>query len=142
MTSNIIRCLSLVGCLFAAATGKGVVWIAISGLGGELLALAWIMLRVRNRLRLPLRASFPPLSIAGLGVMAAAALVYLGLPQAVSPIAIMSAVAATAGTALLLAAVVPSLRGDLRSAAVSAFGIQGAGGQAWDAGVRLARRLK
>jgi O-antigen/teichoic acid export membrane protein len=142
MTSNFIRCLSLVGCLFAAATGKGVVWIAISGLGGELLALPWIMLRVRNRLRLPLRVSFPPLAIAGLGVLATAALVYFGLPQAVAPLTIGSAVAATAVTALLLAAFVPSLRGDLRSFAVSAFGIQGAGVQAWEASVRLARRLK
>jgi len=142
MTSNFIRCLSLIGCLFAAATGKGVVWIAISGLGGELLALPWIMLRVRNRLRLPLRGSFPPLAITGLGVLATAGLVYLGVPQAIAPLTIGSTVAATAGVALLLAAVVPSLRSDLRSAAVSAFGIQGAGGQAWDAGVRLARRLK
>ena len=142
MTSNFIRCLSLVGCLYAAATAKGVVWIAISGLGGELLALAWILLRVRNRLHLPLRISFPPLAITGVGVLTTAVLVYVGLPQAIAPLTIGSAVAATAGTALLLAAVVPSLRGDLRSAAVSAFGIQGAGMQAWDAGVRLARRLK
>jgi O-antigen/teichoic acid export membrane protein len=120
MTSNLIRCLSLVGCLFAAAMGKGVVWIAISGLGGELLALAWIMVRVRNRLRLPIRTSFPPLAVTGLGVLAAAALVYLGLPQAVAPLTIGSAVAATAGTALLLAAIVPSLRGDLRSVVASA----------------------
>src|ERR1035437_1274995 len=142
MTSNFIRCLSLIGCLFAAATGKSLVWIPISGLAGELLALPWIMLRVRNRLRLPLRASFRPLAITGLGVLAAAVLVYFGLPQAVAPLTIGSAVAATAGTALLLAAFVPSLRGDLRSAADSAFGIQGAGGQAWEAGVRLVRRLK
>jgi O-antigen/teichoic acid export membrane protein len=142
MTSNLIRCLSLVGCLFAAATGKGVVWIAISGLGGELLALPWIMLRVRNRLRLPLRVSFPPLAITSLGVLAAAALVYLGLPQAVAPLTIGSAVAVTAGASFLLAVFIPSLRGDLRSAAASAFGIQGASVQAWDAGVRLARRLR
>ena len=142
MTSNFIRCLSLVGCIYAAATGKGVVWIAISGLGGELLSLPWIMLRVRNRLRLPLRISLPPLAITGLGILATAALVYLGLPQAVTPLTIGSTVAATAGVALILAIFVPSLRGDLRSAAVSAFGVQGASVQAWDAGVRLARRFK
>jgi O-antigen/teichoic acid export membrane protein len=122
MTSNLIRCLSLVGCLYAAATGKGVVWIAISGLGGELMALAWIMVRVRNRNRLPVRLTLPPLAIAASGVLAAAALVYLGLPQAVAPLTIGLTVAATAGTVYLLAAFVPRLRGDLRSVASLALG--------------------
>jgi len=142
MMSNLIRCLSLVGCIFAAATGKGVVWIAISGLAGELLALAWILLRVRDRLRLPLGESFRPLAITGLGVLASAVLVYMGLPHAVAPLTIGSALAATAGTALVLATLIPGLRADLRSAAVSAFGVQGAGVQAWEAGVRMARRLR
>jgi O-antigen/teichoic acid export membrane protein len=127
MTSNLIRCLSLVGCIFAAATGKGVVWIAISGLGGELLALPWIMLRVRNRLRLPLHASFRPLTIACLGVLVSAALVYLSLPWGKSPMALGMAGAVTAATALLLAAVVPTLRSDLRSTAASLMNLFGAG---------------
>jgi O-antigen/teichoic acid export membrane protein len=76
MVSNMARCLALVGGLLVAATGGRLVWFAIYGFLGDLLALAVCVWRLQVKHGVPARLCLGPLSAfafgAGLSVLAVA----------------------------------------------------------------------
>ncbi len=60
LISNLARSFALVGILFVAATGRSLVWIAICGFLGELLALAVCVWRLQLRHGVPATMCFRP----------------------------------------------------------------------------------
>jgi O-antigen/teichoic acid export membrane protein len=72
LISNLARSFALVGMLFVAATGRSVVWIAICGFLGELLALVVCVWRLQLRHEVPAMMCFRPFAafFAGIGVSA------------------------------------------------------------------------
>lgn len=64
MVANIARSLAIFGMIAAAATGAGLQWIAISGLGGELLAVCVSLWRLQLRQGISPRECATPLGIA------------------------------------------------------------------------------
>ena len=69
MISNVARTLSLIAMVVAAATGAALPWIAISGLFGEILALAASLSRLYRRNAIPPSDCAAPLGIAVLGAV-------------------------------------------------------------------------
>jgi len=81
MISNVVRSLALVCVLVFVALGYSLVWVAVSGFVGELLATIASVLRLRRFHQVPLKLSLTPaaVSLSGMGI---AALVTLsGLSQ-------------------------------------------------------------
>jgi len=68
MFSNSSRSLALVGMAVAAGTGSGLVWIAISGFCGELLALVTSVWRLYRKNEIPPSLCAKPIMIAAGGV--------------------------------------------------------------------------
>jgi O-antigen/teichoic acid export membrane protein len=69
MFSNLGRSLALIGMAMAAATGSKLTWIAISGFGGECLAiliLTWRLSRVHG---IPCRVHTKPFALFGFGML-------------------------------------------------------------------------
>jgi O-antigen/teichoic acid export membrane protein len=73
MLSNIIRSVALVGILFAAATGASLIWVAISGLVGELLALPALMWRISRLNGVRAKPCLRPLFVLGFAMAVAGA---------------------------------------------------------------------
>jgi O-antigen/teichoic acid export membrane protein len=71
MWSNVARTVALAGVLVSAATGRGVVWIAISGLIGEVLALAVCLWRLDLRHAIPASICVRPFAALAAGMLAA-----------------------------------------------------------------------
>jgi O-antigen/teichoic acid export membrane protein len=83
MVSNIARTLALPGVLLAAATGGGIVWIAISGFVGELLALAVCVGRLQREHSVSAKLFLKPFAVSAggmvlAGIVAATATRHLG----------------------------------------------------------------
>jgi O-antigen/teichoic acid export membrane protein len=74
MISNSARTLSLVGMLAALAWGGGLVWIAISGFAGELLALVASLWRLRSHNAISLALCVKPIGVAAAGMVMGALL--------------------------------------------------------------------
>jgi O-antigen/teichoic acid export membrane protein len=68
MVSNIARTLALPGVLLAAATGSGIVWIAISGFVGELLALGVCLWRLQREHNLSASIFLKPFAVSAIGM--------------------------------------------------------------------------
>jgi O-antigen/teichoic acid export membrane protein len=79
MWSNIARTIALAGVLFAAATGRQMVWIAISGFIGEVLALAVCLLRLHLHHGVPSSLCVRPFAALGAGMLAAGLLSWGGI---------------------------------------------------------------
>lgn len=117
MFSNLVRSVALGGSVCAAAAGMSLVWIAISCLVGELLALPTIFLRVRHYLSL--RLCLKPLTTGSVGVALAALLPRWG-GYSINPLSVLlETLATTAGTLLIVLAMLPTLRADVRGLAAS-----------------------
>jgi O-antigen/teichoic acid export membrane protein len=71
MISNIARTLALPGILLAAATGGGLVWIAISGFVGELLALAVCVGRLQREHSVSAKLFLKPFAVSAAGMVLA-----------------------------------------------------------------------
>ena len=80
MISNVGRNLSLIGVIAAVAVGCNLVWVAISGLAGELAALMICTLRLNRKHSIPYRLCLGPTLAAGAPVVAAGLLTASGLP--------------------------------------------------------------
>jgi O-antigen/teichoic acid export membrane protein len=72
MISNIARTVALAGVLLAAATGGGLVWIAVSGFVGELLALGVCVGRLQREHGVSARPFLRPVAISAIGMVLAA----------------------------------------------------------------------
>jgi O-antigen/teichoic acid export membrane protein len=125
MISNLVRSSALCGSIYAAATGKGLVWIAISALAGELLALPVLMRRIRRLHGVSARLCVPPMAAIGLGVIAAAMISYSGVSRAHPLSALLASLVTVGGTTLILSAAAPGLRYDLLSMASRTLGMFG-----------------
>lgn len=81
MFSNIARSLSLVGMFIAAALGLGLEWIAISGLVGEVLALAVCLTRLQRLFSIPRALCLKPFGVVAAGLAVAGLAVAGGIEQ-------------------------------------------------------------
>lgn len=111
MVSNIARTAAFAGVLIVAALGRSLAWIAACGFGGELLALAVCVLRLRRVHGLPLVTTLKPTAITAFG-MAAAVAAFAGLdkPGWVAGFVVGPVVIAMVAAAMLMA--YPGLRLD------------------------------
>lgn len=81
MIANIARTSALGGVLIVAATGQPLLWIAICGFAGELLALAVCVWRLAREHAVPARIALKPFTMTGVGMGAAALAVTAGISQ-------------------------------------------------------------
>jgi O-antigen/teichoic acid export membrane protein len=79
MWSNIARTVALGGVLVTVATGRGLVWIAISGFIGEVLALAVCLWRLDFRHAVPASICVRPFAALGAGLLAAGFVSWVGI---------------------------------------------------------------
>lgn len=79
MVSNIARSSALVGVLLAAASGRGLIWIAVSGFLGELLALAVCVCRLQLRHAVPAILCLRPFAVFAGGVAVSLLVVVCGI---------------------------------------------------------------
>jgi len=112
MYSNIARTVALAGALTAVAIGAGLVWIAVSGFGGELFALLVCLARLRREHGVRASGFVSPFAVYAASVLTAAAAAR-GL-ESVGPVASM----ATAASLVALACVTmliafPKFRSDV-----------------------------
>jgi len=80
MYANMIRASALIAMFVAVWAGGGFVALAVCGLGGEIAALLFTVLRLRGRLELPLGLSLGPALLGAAALLSAAALAQVGGP--------------------------------------------------------------
>jgi hypothetical protein len=125
MMSNVARSAGLCGSICAAAAGMSLTWVAISGLAGELLALPVLMWRLKNRHSVSERACLVPLTLIVLATSVAGLLAYFDIFSANTFSVLFGTVLTAVSTVVILLAIHPPLRDDLRSFASSALGSLG-----------------
>jgi O-antigen/teichoic acid export membrane protein len=81
MVSNICRTLALPGVLLAAATGSGIVWIAISGFVGELLALTVCVGRLQREHSVSAKLFLRPFAVSAAGMVLAGIVAAIATPH-------------------------------------------------------------
>jgi len=81
MISNIARTVALAGVLLTAATGGGLIWIAVSGCVGELLALSVCVTRLRWVHGIPVKTFLRPLAVCGAGMAVAGTVAVTIIPR-------------------------------------------------------------
>ncbi len=79
MICNIARTSALAGVLYSSITGKSLLWVAASGLAGEVLALTTGVWRLRRCHSVPARLSLQPLAVSGLAMLLGTAVVTAGV---------------------------------------------------------------
>jgi O-antigen/teichoic acid export membrane protein len=79
MVSNLARSSAVVGALLIAATGRSLVWIAVCGFLGELLALVVWVWRLQLRHGVPARLCHRPFAVFSAGVGVSVLLVVAGI---------------------------------------------------------------
>jgi hypothetical protein len=121
MISNLIRSLAFAGSIYAAATGRPLAWIAISGLAGESLALPALMWRIGRRHGVSQVPCIAPLSGISFGMIATIVVALLSGLRTTPWLLLSGTPILTIGTVTLLLIMVPQLWYDLRSAAMSAI---------------------
>ena len=114
MYANVLRSLSLIGMVAAAALGGQLWWIALSGMVGELLALAATVIRLNSKGTVHLSVFYKPFAIFAGTIALTTVVAAFGIPH-------MGALVITVATLLMLAVCVfallvafPHLRDDAR----------------------------
>ena len=110
MVSNITRTLALPGVLMAAATGGGIVWIAISGFVGELLALAVCTQRLQREHGVRASICYKPFAVSATGMVVAGLLARAGIQKAGWVAAFVAAPALLMIVGLAMLVIFPDLR--------------------------------
>ena len=82
--SNVCRCLSIVGLVWVAWSGRSIVWIAAMGLPGEALGFIYSVLQLRRQHGVALAGGIQPAT--GVGVLICAVVVVLPLLSGFHPI--------------------------------------------------------
>jgi len=114
MISNAFRSLALGGIICAAANGTDLVWIAVSGLAGEILALVVSVWRLDRLHEVPAEACLRPLAVIGFGMLMSS-VVSLAPFEKLGPIGLtLGALTMTVLTISALIATIPQLRSDTR----------------------------
>lgn len=113
MVSNIARTLALPGVLLAAATGSGIVWIAISGFVGEVLALAVCVGRLQKEHRVAARLFLRPFAVSAAGIALAGIVAVAVVPHHGWLLTFSVAAGLMVLQLLLMLSVFPTLRGQL-----------------------------
>jgi O-antigen/teichoic acid export membrane protein len=123
MVSNLVRSLTFVVSIYAAAAGQPLVWIAVAGLLGDFLALPTLMWQVSHRHGADSRPCLMPLAVIGAGASISFLLAHFSQTDALASVVFLKTLSTTGITAGLLIALTPPLRADLQSAtlAVSNF---------------------
>ena len=114
MVSNITRTAALGGVLLAAATGQSMIWIAISGFLGEVLALAVCVLRLQKEHGIAPISLFRPFTVCGAGMFLASLTNASGFGQATWLGAFASAGALVVVMIAVMLAGFPELRTGMR----------------------------
>jgi O-antigen/teichoic acid export membrane protein len=81
MICNIVRTTALAGVLFSSITGRSLLWVAASGLAGEVLAFLTCIWRLQRCHSVPARLSFQPLAVSGLAMLLGTTVVVAGVPH-------------------------------------------------------------
>jgi O-antigen/teichoic acid export membrane protein len=111
MIANTARTTALIGVLIAAATGSGLIWIAICGFSGEVLATTVCIWRLWARHHVAPGLSLAPFAVSGMG-MVVALIVQLGTFSRISTLVIGVVLLAICGGSMVLC--FPNLRHNLR----------------------------
>lgn len=113
MISNAARSLALIGMGIAAASGAGLLWIAVSGVAGETLALAASVWRLRRQNGLSPILCGKPLAVAVAGIALSARFAWA--PEASVVITILSCLGCMAVVTAGMLIIFPTLREDATS---------------------------
>jgi O-antigen/teichoic acid export membrane protein len=113
MLSNLGRSLALVGMVLAAATGSRLIWISISGFGGELFALGILLWRLKRLHGVPVALHARPFALIGLGMLVAGVLARLGAASVSVFIALLGSAILVLATVSVMILVIPGLRSEL-----------------------------
>lgn len=112
--SNMFRAFSFVLAFIFAALGKDIVWIAASGLAGELLAIAVSIGMLRYRLAIPMQYFSKPLFFSSAGLVLATLFWNAGLSGANPLYAFLAATALSICMASLFLLFFPDLRKEIQ----------------------------
>jgi O-antigen/teichoic acid export membrane protein len=117
MFTNVVRFVAVPAVLYAAATGKSLVWVAASGCFGELVALIALIWRLRALHGLQSHSHLRPLLSVGLAMLGAVSMSAVGLVLS-NPLMFPIGISVTVALPLITMIVMnPSLRRDLRAVA-------------------------
>ena len=112
--SNMFRAFSFVLAFIFAARGADIVWVAASGLAGELLAIAVSIGMLRYRLALPIQYFAKPLIFSLAGLVLATLFWNAGLSTSSSLIAFLVAVSLSLGVVALFFLFFPEFRKEIK----------------------------
>jgi O-antigen/teichoic acid export membrane protein len=125
MWSNVARTVALAGVLFTAATGRGVVWIAISGFIGEVLAMAVCLWRLDHRHAIPASFCVRPFAALGAGMLVAGFASWGGIAHMGLVLCVGAAGALVVIDTLAMLVLFPSLRHRLARAIAKVWPLLG-----------------
>lgn len=112
--SNIFRAFSFVMAFVFAARGADIVWIAVSGFVGELLAIISSIGLLRYRLSIPIEYLVKPLIFSLTGILLATLCWNVGLSNASSLVAFLAAVFLSIGMAVLFLLLFPEFYKEIK----------------------------
>ena len=115
MLSNLGRSLALVGMVTAAATGSRLIWISVSGFGGEVLALGILLWRLKRLHGVPVVLHARPFALIGLGVLAAGVTARLEAGRLSVFTALLGSAILVLATVSVMILAIPALRSQLRA---------------------------
>ncbi len=113
MLSNLGRSLALFGMVIAAATGSRLIWISVSGFGGELLALGILLWRLRRLHGVPVVLHARPFALIGLGVLTAGVMANLEAGRFSLFTALLGSAILVLATVAVMILLIPALRREL-----------------------------
>jgi O-antigen/teichoic acid export membrane protein len=114
MVSNVARTAALGGVLFAGATGQPIVWIAISGFLGEVLALAVCLWRLQKEHEVATSTVFRPFAVCAAGMLLATLDNAVGVGQTTLLGSFVSAGTLALAMLLVMLLLFPRLRNGVR----------------------------
>jgi hypothetical protein len=79
MFSNIVRTSALLGVLFSSITGRSLIWVAASGLAGEVLAFVTCIWRLQRCHSVHIKLTLRPLAVSASAMLLGAILVASGI---------------------------------------------------------------
>ncbi|MBZ5583331.1 MAG: oligosaccharide flippase family protein [Acidobacteriia bacterium] len=117
LIANAVRSMAFIGMLYAAFSGAGLVWIAISAVLGELFAFPTLLFRLKRRHGVSSTPWLRQLALVGLGMALTQILVgAVPLVRSNSVAALAAALLMTSGTVSAMFLFIPQLRRDASAA--------------------------
>jgi O-antigen/teichoic acid export membrane protein len=113
MTSNMVRTAALGGALFVAATGKGLLWIAISGTVAELMACAVGAWRLRQQHGVAASLCLRPFGLVAVGVALAGLALVAGADRLGLVMGVLASMGLVAGVFFMMLATCSRLQTDV-----------------------------